>query len=434
MVPPGIRTFRRSFADTRTSSRSSSTWLGLDFRTPSNTCFATGTRSGWATHVPSNPSFASRTLSSRTLARAISFASGSFRLGMNAAMPPIACLHEEIRVRPHEGDGHRHPGPIRQDEFLPGSEFLDDAERVVPPACVEARGMVSQLIQDLLHLEGRGDRLDEHGGLHRAHRNPDCLLSEPEHVVPETGLQMAFHLGQIEVRTGPTRSKLLRIVEEIESEVQEASRNRRAVDEYMLLREVPTSGANQERRDLPVQAVDFSFGTLELQGPPHRIEEIQLPLDEVAPGRRVCVFEVRHEHPGARVQGIDHHLPIGRPGDFDSAIEQVLGERPNPPRPITDVGSLGEEVEGAPLIDSSLALRATMQEVLTRPIEGSMQVREELEGFAGEECGVPTDRRGPDFDALDGWTSHAFLDATRLGSASKAIILSYSSGVTCIRL
>src|SRR6059036_1093820 len=50
----------------------------------------TGTRSGWATHVPKKPSFASRVLSSRTFVNATSFAAGSLRLGTNAAMPPIA--------------------------------------------------------------------------------------------------------------------------------------------------------------------------------------------------------------------------------------------------------------------------------------------------------------------------------------------------------
>ncbi len=40
--------------------------------------------------APSNPSLASRVLSSLTLAKATSFTSGSL-LGMKAAMPPIAC-------------------------------------------------------------------------------------------------------------------------------------------------------------------------------------------------------------------------------------------------------------------------------------------------------------------------------------------------------
>ena len=54
---------------------------------------------GWATHVPSNPSPLSRSLSSRTLAIARSVTSGSRRFGMNAAIPPIACAPRRWHVR-----------------------------------------------------------------------------------------------------------------------------------------------------------------------------------------------------------------------------------------------------------------------------------------------------------------------------------------------
>src|SRR5207247_714287 len=74
-----------------TSSRSRSSWFGLSPSTASNTSVAIGTRSGCATQVPSNPLADSRSLSSRTLASATLFTSGSLRDGMKAAMPPIAC-------------------------------------------------------------------------------------------------------------------------------------------------------------------------------------------------------------------------------------------------------------------------------------------------------------------------------------------------------
>src|SRR5215831_10214435 len=51
---------------------------------------ATGTSPGCATQVPSYPSPASRSLSARTCAMAFSLATGSFLIGMKAAMPPIA--------------------------------------------------------------------------------------------------------------------------------------------------------------------------------------------------------------------------------------------------------------------------------------------------------------------------------------------------------
>ncbi len=75
---------------TSTSSRRRSTWLGLSPSTASKASMAIGTRPGWATHVPSWPSPASRSLSARTFAMAASLASGSFLIGICAAMPPMA--------------------------------------------------------------------------------------------------------------------------------------------------------------------------------------------------------------------------------------------------------------------------------------------------------------------------------------------------------
>ena len=58
--------------------------------TASNASTAIGTRPGCATQVPSWPLLASRSLSARTFASASSLATGSFLIGICAAMPPIA--------------------------------------------------------------------------------------------------------------------------------------------------------------------------------------------------------------------------------------------------------------------------------------------------------------------------------------------------------
>ena len=146
--------------------------------------------------------------------------------------------------------------------------------------------------------------------------------------------------------------------------------------------------------------IGLAFGTREFQGAPHRVEQVQLAIDDVPPGGRVRVLEIRHEHLGSRVQGIDHHLPVGWPGNLDPAIAQVRRERSDLPRALADGRGLRKKVEGVALIDPSLALGPTSQEVLTRPIKVSMQVREELEGFASEERGVAPNERSPDFHAV----------------------------------
>ena len=104
---------------------------------------ATGTRSGCATHVPSWPSPASRSLSARTLVERglvdLGVVAGS---GLNAAMPPIAwaprrwhVLTSSSRVGAHEGDRHGHLRAVGEHELAPVCpELLDDAEDVVPAA------------------------------------------------------------------------------------------------------------------------------------------------------------------------------------------------------------------------------------------------------------------------------------------------------------
>ena len=92
VIAPGVWDTASSAAASgwTSSRRRARIWLGSSPRTSSNTSRATGTRSGWATQEPSKPSAASRVLSSRTFRSAASLASGSRRLGMKAAMPPIA--------------------------------------------------------------------------------------------------------------------------------------------------------------------------------------------------------------------------------------------------------------------------------------------------------------------------------------------------------
>src|SRR5207247_10133587 len=125
-----------------------------------------------------------------------------------------------------------------------------------------------------------------------------CLRA-PDPFRPTGGLKSAIYRAPVEGRAGPAASKLLRVVEEVEPEVPPAPRDRYAVDDHVLLRQVPTTGPNQKGRGLPVQTVFLSFGTRELQGPPHRVEQVQLALDDVPPSGRRSVLDVARQHHGA---------------------------------------------------------------------------------------------------------------------------------------
>ena len=197
--------------------------------TASKASRAIGTRPGCATQVPSWPSLASRSLSARTFASASSLATGSFLIGIWAAMPPIAWasrrvagLDRQQRVGPHEVGRHRHQGAVGQHEVRVAAELLDDAEDVVPAAAVEPGRVLAQLVEDLVHLEGGEDRLDEDGGADGAPREPRSLLDHQEDVVPEARLEVALELGQVEVRPRALGQQGRGVVEHVEREVEDA--------------------------------------------------------------------------------------------------------------------------------------------------------------------------------------------------------------------
>src|SRR5581483_11670635 len=85
-----------------------------------------------------------------------------------------------------------------------------------------------------------------------------------------------------------------------------------------LLRQVPAARTHQQRRGLVVERVGFSFGALVADGATDGVAQIDLPVDQVGPGRRVRVLEVGHEHVGAAVQRVDEHLAVDRAGDLDA--------------------------------------------------------------------------------------------------------------------
>src|SRR5581483_2755960 len=103
------------------------------------------------------------------------------------------------------------------------AELLDHAEEVVPAARVEPHRVVAKLMEDLLHLEGREDRLHEDGRLERAVGRAEALLAEGEDLVPEARLQVALHLGEVEGRRLPLGEQPARVVEGEEAEVDEAA-------------------------------------------------------------------------------------------------------------------------------------------------------------------------------------------------------------------
>ena len=83
--------------------------------------------------------------------------------------------------------------------------FLLRCIAIVP---VESRRVVSEFVDDLVHLERREDGLDEHRGADAALRHTQAALRKHEHVVPQARLAVGLHLREVEVRAGAALQKL----------------------------------------------------------------------------------------------------------------------------------------------------------------------------------------------------------------------------------
>ncbi len=155
--------------------------------------------------------------------------------------------------------------------------------------------MIAQLVEDLFHLERGEDRLDEYSGADRSPRNADGILREIENVVPKPRLEVALELGEVEVRPARFAQQALGVVKEVEAEIEEAAGNRPTAEHYMAFVEVPPARPHDQRRDLVVEPVVLSLGAREGERSLDGVDQVDLTLDQVRPGRRVGVFEVGHE-------------------------------------------------------------------------------------------------------------------------------------------
>ncbi|CAM5269588.1 hypothetical protein SMICM304S_06014 [Streptomyces microflavus] len=202
--------------------------------------------------------------------------------GVGAAL--VAGADQEFGVGAQEGGGHGDGGPVGEDEVGAVREVLDQAEEVVPAARVEAGAVFAQLVEDLLHLERGGDRLDEDGGTDRAAGDVQQLLGEEEDVVPEAGLVPVLQLGQVEVRSTAGVELPPGAVEEVEAEVDQGGGNGPFVDDEVLLREMPAPGPDHDGGGPVGEPVLLAGLAGEVDAPVDGVDQGQLALDDVLPG------------------------------------------------------------------------------------------------------------------------------------------------------
>ena len=307
---------------------------------------------------------------------------------------PVAGGDQQVAVGPHHRRGHGDGGAVGEGVRRSGvAEVLDDAEQVVPATRVEPGDVVAQGVQDLLHLERRGDRLDEDRGADDPVGHLQRALGVREDVVPQLRLVVGLQLGQVEVGPGAAGEELAGVVEEVQPEVDQRGDHRLSVDAQVLLVEVPAARPRHDHRDRVgvAQRVVLALGRGEGDGAAHRVVQVDLAADHVDPVRGVGVLQVGEPDLGPRVERVDRHLPLGRPGDLDAAVLQVGGHRRDPPVAVADRRRLRQEVQAA----AGGQLLATPapggEQLVAATAEAAVQVGHEAERLGRQDLGRPVD-------------------------------------------
>ena len=184
--------------------------------------------------------------------------------------------------------------------------------------------MLAQLVQDLVHLERGEDRLDQDRRPDRAardaERRPGRGRRRRSRAAPRDGSRAWRGRGTARCRaraprrrcgTGTARSRT-------------GWPRPAAVDEHRPIRRGASRAAGRAgSRSARRAGTALPVGRSNASVPRTASRSGGLPADDVRPGRRQRVLEVGHEHPGARVERVDHHLRLGRAGDLDPPVVEV---------------------------------------------------------------------------------------------------------------
>ena len=262
--------------------------------------------------------------------------------------------------------------------------------------------MLAQLVEDLVHLERREHVLDEDGGLDRAGLEPERFFREVEDLVPKARFETALELRNVE--PGP-----LGVVEDIEAEVEERAGDRLAVDVKVPLGQMPAPRAHDQDGRVLHELVVLLAGVV-VDRPLGCVAQVDLALEVVRPGRRVCVLEVGHEDPGARVERVDDHLPVDGARDLDPAVAQVVRRRRNGPVRLADLARLGEEVRPLAGVEALLALLARGEQAPPLGIEAPMQLGDERERTRRQDLEPMALQRAEDFRLVTRFRDPAHRD------------------------
>ena len=133
------------------------------------------------------------------------------------------------------------------------------------------------------------DRGDDAGGVLEA--VGEGGFGEGEDFVPEAGFEVGLYLGEVEVGAGGVGEEVFGVVVEIEAKVEEGAGDGEAVNEEVLLLQVPPSRSNNQCRKHTVRSkLVFLRPLLEVDLSANGIVEVDLAVDHIIPRRstRIC--------------------------------------------------------------------------------------------------------------------------------------------------
>lgn len=83
--------------------------------------------------------------------------------------------------------------------------------------------MLSQLEENLLHLEGSRDGLNQDSRTDCSLRHSGIVLRKDKDVIPEASLEIVLHLGEVEVWSVTSLHEFLGVMVEVEGKIEDAS-------------------------------------------------------------------------------------------------------------------------------------------------------------------------------------------------------------------
>jgi len=163
------------------------------------------------------------------------------------------------------------------------------------------------------------------------------------------------------------------VVEEVEAEVEQRTGDGLAVQQEVLLVQMPAARADEQHGRLVIKPVGLAFRAVEGDDTVDRVAQIALALKGRRPGGGVGVLEVGHVDAGSGVERVDDHLAINGAGDLYPAVLQVVGDGGDGPIGGADVGRLRQKVGHDAGADLRLALGPPRQQFQPPPVKGALQ-------------------------------------------------------------